>query len=86
MKGISIIGLGIVFLVLGFLLITAGILFSIAKGSFAQKEGRSEVKGGGVILIGPIPIVLGTDIDSAKIVLVLALILTLLAFFLFWRW
>jgi len=35
-----------------------------------------KVKGGGAILVGPIPIVFGTDKESMKIVLILAIVLT----------
>lgn len=86
MEGINIVGLGILFLILGILLITAGIVFSIVKSSSTDKDEKTEVRGGGVILIGPIPIVFATDIDSAKFVLVLALVLTILAFLLFRKW
>lgn len=44
---------------------------------------RSEIHGGGIIMIGPIPIILGTDSKSAQIVLLLVIVLMLMAFFLF---
>ncbi|MFA0822557.1 MAG: DUF131 domain-containing protein [Methanomethylovorans sp.] len=44
---------------------------------------RSEIRGGGIIMIGPIPIILGTDSKSAQIVIMLAIVLMLMAFFLF---
>ena len=40
-----------------------------------EKEGK--VKGAGVIMIGPIPIIFGTDKKSVKAVLALALALTI---------
>lgn len=46
---------------------------------------RSEIRGGGIIMIGPIPIILGTDSKSAQIVIMLAIVLMLMAFFLFRR-
>jgi len=41
-----------------------------------RKDKRVKVKGGGIILIGPIPIIFGTDKQSIKTVLLLAIILT----------
>jgi uncharacterized protein (TIGR00304 family) len=40
--------------------------------------GRGKVKGGGAIIIGPIPIVFGTDKKSLKTVLLLSLALTVM--------
>ncbi|WP_440952655.1 TIGR00304 family membrane protein [Methanococcoides sp. FTZ1] len=44
---------------------------------------RSTVKGGGVIMIGPIPIIFGSDRNSSEIAIILAIILMLLWFVLF---
>lgn len=41
---------------------------------------RSNVKGGGVIMIGPIPIIFGSDRKSAEIAIILAIVLMLLWF------
>ncbi|NOY11929.1 MAG: DUF131 domain-containing protein, partial [Archaeoglobi archaeon] len=43
-----------------------------------RKERRTEVKGGGVVLIGPIPIVFG-DSKYAVYALILSIVLMLLA-------
>ena len=40
-----------------------------------EGEKRPEVKGGGVILIGPIPIIFGSDARWASIAIVLAIVL-----------
>lgn len=57
--------IGFILIFIGFMIIFIGTLI------YALKQGKSEVKGGGVILIGPIPIVWGT---SSKIVLALTII------------
>lgn len=44
---------------------------------------RPEVQGAGVIMLGPIPIILGTDSKSAQILILLTIVLMLMAFFLF---
>jgi len=40
------------------------------------------VRGGGIVMIGPFPIIFGTDTASVKIVIILAIVLILLAFLL----
>lgn len=43
-------------------------------------KGKAKVKGGGAIIIGPFPIIFGTDKESVKILLVLSIILIALLF------
>lgn len=64
--GIGLVFVGIVILVMALLLL---IISSI-------KDGR--VRGGGAIIVGPIPIIFGTDKKSLRTVLLLSLILTIL--------
>ncbi len=40
---------------------------------------KEKIKGGGVILIGPVPIVFGTDKRYALLLMILAIVLMLLA-------
>ncbi len=51
----------------------------------SMKGGKAKVRGGGAVIIGPIPIIFGTDKDSVKVILVLsiALVVLLLIFMLF---
>jgi len=37
------------------------------------------VRGGGVIMIGPIPIIFGTDVGALKIVVILVIVLMVIA-------
>jgi uncharacterized protein (TIGR00304 family) len=67
------VGLTLVFA--GFALACIGVILLFLKGA---KGGRSKVKGGGVVIIGPIPIIFGTDKESVKIILVLSIILMIL--------
>jgi uncharacterized protein (TIGR00304 family) len=76
-KGSSIAGIIAIFI--GFILIFIG---TFLQGT-ASKTG--EVKTGGVILIGPIPIIFGNDTGSIITVVILAIILMILAYFLFYR-
>jgi len=75
---------------LGFLLVFIGVLVIFA-GMFstayqARKIGETEkpaVRGGGIIMIGPIPILFGTDVGALKIVMILAIVLMAIAAFIF---
>jgi uncharacterized protein (TIGR00304 family) len=44
----------------------------------ARSAGKSKVRGGGAVIIGPIPIIFGTDKKSLKTVVSLSLTLTIL--------
>jgi uncharacterized protein (TIGR00304 family) len=68
-----------VFYAVGIALIFLGIIVVIAAIVLASVRGarKGKVKGAGVIMIGPIPIIFGTDKKSVKSVLVLALALTI---------
>jgi uncharacterized protein (TIGR00304 family) len=64
-------GIGLALVVFGFILaFVAVILLAIRSGAAG---GRT--RGGGVLLIGPIPIIFGTDRDSVKVLMVLAIVL-----------
>jgi uncharacterized protein (TIGR00304 family) len=66
--------LGIALIVVGIIVIVAAIILASVGGA---KQGK--VRGAGVIMIGPIPIIFGTDKKSVKTVLALALALTIVA-------
>jgi len=74
-----------VFYTLGVALVVAGIVVIIAamvRLSMGETENvgegkKSEAHAAGVIMIGPIPIVFGTDKKSVKVVLALALALAI---------
>jgi uncharacterized protein (TIGR00304 family) len=66
----TLYALGIALIFIGVLIIIiAVVLLSVSGGE------RGKVKGGGAIIIGPIPIVFGTDKKSLKTVLLLSLAL-----------
>jgi uncharacterized protein (TIGR00304 family) len=63
-------------------LVTAGLLliivgFAVVAISLLSRSGgtKGEVKGGGVVMIGPVPIVFGSDAKWASVAIVLAIIL-----------
>ena len=61
----------------GIIITVAAIILSSVRGAGKTKEGK--VKAAGVIMIGPVPIIFGTDKKSVKAVLALALSLTIAA-------
>jgi len=67
-------GLGIVLIFAGMLVILVAIFLLFLSN--IKREGK--VKGGGAIIIGPFPIIFGTDKESVKTVLLLSLTLTIL--------
>ncbi len=65
--------IGITLVVVGVIVIVVAIILASVGGS---KKGK--VHGAGVIMIGPIPIIFGTDKKSVKSVLTLSLSLTIM--------
>jgi uncharacterized protein (TIGR00304 family) len=66
-------GLGLALVVIGIIIIVATIIFA---SSYGIKKGK--VRGTGVIMIGPIPIIFGTDKKYVKTYWVLGLALTIM--------
>lgn len=69
----------------GFALILVGIgILALAILLLSIKSvGKSKVKGGGAVIIGPVPIIFGTDKKSLKTILLLSIALTVLLFVVF---
>jgi len=74
------IGLALVFV--GFAIAFIAVVLLFLRGF----KGKGKVKGGGAIIIGPIPIIFGTDKESVKIILVLSIILVALLLVLTMLW
>jgi len=70
----TLYGLGIALIFAGLLIVIVAILSLFISN--VKAEGK--MKGGGAIIIGPFPIIFGTDKQSIKTVLLLSLILTIL--------
>ncbi len=65
-KGLILAGMGLI--LIGFLLVFIGTIISALGG-------EGDVEGGGVIMIGPIPIVFGTSRGAAGMAMILAILL-----------
>ncbi len=67
--------------IIGYFLIFLGIIIifvTMFMFLFKSIKGKTETKAGGIIFIGPFPVIFGTDIDIAKWLVVIALIITLI--------
>jgi uncharacterized protein (TIGR00304 family) len=71
-------------LLLGILMMVAGILLLMAasvmpergyEGGETPADRRGEIRGGAVVMIGPIPLVIGSDQRTAAILMALAIAL-----------
>jgi uncharacterized protein (TIGR00304 family) len=69
----TLYALGIALVFVGVLIIIVTVILLSVSGA---KKGK--VKGGGAIIIGPVPIIFGTDEKSLKTILLLSLALTVL--------
>lgn len=67
-----------IFYVLGFALIFFGVVIILAAILLLphSKIKKGEARGGGAIIIGPVPIIFGTDKESVKTILILSIVLT----------
>ena len=64
--------LGVALVFVGVLIIVIAVILL-----FVSNAGKGEAKGAGVIIIGPVPIVFGTDKKSVRTVLAFAVVLTI---------
>ena len=62
---------GLLLALAGFALAIVAILVAIMRSA----RGTGKVRGGGVVMIGPVPIVFGTDKESARILILLGIVL-----------
>jgi uncharacterized protein (TIGR00304 family) len=63
--------IGLTLIIAGFALVFIATLLLALKGS----GGKGKVKAGGAVIIGPVPIIFGTDKQTVKALLILSIIL-----------
>lgn len=82
----KIIILGFLLVLIGSLVILAGI-FSMAyqtwKSGNGSEEKKPEAQGAGIVMIGPLPIIFGSNVGALKVVIILAIALMIIAAILF---
>ncbi len=66
---LSLVTLRIILITAGFLIAFIVVVLSLAKTN------TSKGRGGAVVIIGPVPIIFGSDQQSAKILLILSIVL-----------
>lgn len=72
---------------IGLLIFLAGFaigILAIFVAILRSARGTGRVSGGGVVMIGPVPIVFGTDKESARILILLGIVLTIALLLLTW--
>lgn len=78
MPDLTFIGVAIIFV--GFLIVMIATTMSGERRQEQNGEGQeTHMKGGGVIMIGPIPIIFGSDAKWTSIAVVLAIVLIVVA-------
>ena len=75
------IGLTLIFV--GLLVIVIGFILEMIKGEEQRNQQQRKSEYGGVIFIGPIPIVFGSNKDIAKAMLIIAFVILLFFIILF---
>ncbi len=71
----NLILIGMLFIVAGFITLTVALLLQLLH---SLRKGEAETHGGAVVMIGPIPVILASDPRTAKVLLMLAIILTVI--------
>jgi uncharacterized protein (TIGR00304 family) len=74
--GTGFFAVGLVLIFVGILIIVFAVLLWSVRSVKKQEKGKVSV--GGAVIIGPIPIIFGTDKKAVKTVLLLSLSLTIL--------
>lgn len=71
--------IGILLILLGFVIVFFATILSLLRlFKRGGGEAESEKRGGAVVMVGPLPIVLASDPKTARVLIILAIILTLL--------
>ena len=66
---------GVALILIGFAVAFVAMIWLVLSGA---RGGKAKVKGGGTVIVGPVPVVFGTDKESVKILLILSIVLVVL--------
>lgn len=75
--------MALLMLLTGLVLLAAGVILLVLEEAVGRREGGREFRGGFVVVVGPIPIVVGSDEETGKTLVILAIALSLVALALF---
>jgi uncharacterized protein (TIGR00304 family) len=75
----DLVFIGVAIILAGFLVVFLAIVLSAKTSKEGEKQ--AQVKGGGVIMIGPIPIIFGSDAKWTSVAIVLAIVLIVIVLF-----
>jgi uncharacterized protein (TIGR00304 family) len=81
--GIRVLWLTTLLILVAFTLIIIGVLLLVLSALRESERGEKKVEAGGVFIIGPVPIVIGTSERVAKVLMILAIVLLLLSLLVF---
>lgn len=83
----TLIFVGMIIIFIGIIILIIGTVLQGSSQTNDDQQGSqtSTVKTGGVVLIGPIPIIFGSDKSTIITSVILAIILMVLAYLLFYR-
>ena len=70
---------GVIVTLVGFVIILLAAVQARRSETDDESRRKTEIRGGGVVLIGPIPIVFGSDAKWATVAIVLAIILVFIS-------
>lgn len=56
---------------------------SAGNAQYEPVTNKTEVRGGGIIMLGPIPLIIGSDSSTTKTLVILAIVLMVLYFLIF---
>jgi len=70
---VTLVEIGLIVLGVGFVALIGAVLQS------DKERGQTTIRGGGVVMIGPIPIIFGSDAKWASIALILAIALVVIS-------
>lgn len=78
---VDAVAVGIIIVLAGFVIVFLAAILAGRSQAEKEPERRTSIRGGGVVLIGPIPIIFGSDAKWATVAIVLAIILVLITLF-----
>ncbi|ARM75660.1 TIGR00304 family membrane protein [Acidianus manzaensis] len=74
----GLIQLGIMLILLGFLIVFLGIIYDTFFRNKEEGENQNKTEAGGIILIGPIPIIFGSSKKIEKWMIIVALVIVII--------